>query len=134
MGTMRHMILGRPWLFDLNITLMGKSNNCTFTHNRQTIKLIPNQPKTGIAENSVAPQRQKGLNLISSKESKREIVHCNRPKHLINLSPRTQQHTRVSESATSFAYHIHKLHTEISTPIQKRNANDKAYANLFKKA
>ena len=48
-------------------------------------------------------------------------------------SPRTQ-HTRVSESATSFAYHIHKLHKEISTPIQKKNANYKAYADLFKRA
>jgi len=40
----------------------------------------------------------------------------------------------VSESATSFAYHVHKLHKEISTPIQKRNANYKVYADLFKRA
>jgi len=52
----------------------------------------------------------------------------------INLSRRTQQHTRVSESATSFAHHIHKLHKEINTLIQKRSANDKAYADLFKRA
>jgi len=31
-------------------------------------------------------------------------------------------------------YHIHKLHKEINTPIQKRNANDKAYVDLFKRA
>ena len=66
--------------------------------------------------------------------SSKERVHDNRLRHLINLSPKTQQHTRVSESATSFAYHIHKLHKEISTPIQKRNANYQAYAFLFKKA
>jgi len=52
----------------------------------------------------------------------------------INLSRRTQQHTRVYESATPFAYHIHKLHKEINTSIQKRSANDKAYADLFKRA
>jgi len=46
----------------------------------------------------------------------------------------TQQHTRVFESVTSFAYHIHKLHKEISIPIQRRNANYKAYANLSKRA
>jgi len=61
-------------------------------------------------------------------------VHGNRLRHFINLSSRTQQHTRVSESATSFAYHIHKLHKEINTLIQKRNANYKAYADLFKRA
>jgi len=36
--------------------------------------------------------------------------------------------------ATSFAYHIHKLHKEINIPIKKRNANYRAYADLFKKA
>jgi len=61
-------------------------------------------------------------------------VHDNRPKHLINLSPRTQHHTKVSESATSFAYHARKLHKEISTPIQKRNTNNKTYADLYKRA
>jgi len=37
-------------------------------------------------------------------------------------------------SAPSFAYHIHKLHKEINIPIKKRNANYKAYEDLFKKA
>ena len=32
MGTMGHVILGRLWLFDLDITLREKSNTCTFTH------------------------------------------------------------------------------------------------------
>jgi len=32
MSTMRHVILGRPWLFDLDVTLRGKSNTCTLTH------------------------------------------------------------------------------------------------------
>jgi len=63
--------------------------------------------------------------LDSLKESKREVVRENRPRHLINLSPRAQHHTRVPKSTASFAYHTHKLHKEISTLIQKRNANIK---------
>ena len=134
MGTMGHMILGRPWLFDLDVTLRGKSNTCTFTHKGQRIKLVPSQPKTGRAEKKpVTPEGKRGLNLISPKEFKRVVVQGNRSRHLINLSLRTQQHARVSESTTSFAYHIHKLHKEISTPIQKRNANYKAYADFFLK-
>jgi len=40
----------------------------------------------------------------------------------------------VSESATSFAYHTHKLHKEINTSIQKRNTHYKTYADLYKRA
>ena len=29
MSTMGHVILGRPWLFDLDVTLRGKSNRCS---------------------------------------------------------------------------------------------------------
>jgi len=79
MGNMGHVILGRPWLFDLNVTLREKSNTCTFTREGQRIKLISSQPKTGIEEKKpVAPQGQKRLNLISPKESKKEVVHGNR--------------------------------------------------------
>ena len=35
MGTMGHVILERPWLFDLDVTLRKKSNTCTFTHDRK---------------------------------------------------------------------------------------------------
>jgi len=47
MGTMGHVILGRQWLFDLDVTLRGKSNTCTFIYKGQMIKLIPSQQKTG---------------------------------------------------------------------------------------
>jgi len=39
----------------------------------------------------------------------------------------------MSESAASFASHIHDLHKEINTQIQKSNANYKAYTDLHKK-
>jgi len=44
----------------------------------------------------------------------------------------TLHHIRIYESAASFASHIHDLHTEISTQIQKSNATYKAYADLHK--
>ena len=89
MGTMGHVILGRTWLFDLDVTLREKSNTCTFTHEGQRIKLIPSQSKTKIAEMKHFAQGQKWLNLINLKEFKREVVHDNRPRHFINLSLRT---------------------------------------------
>jgi hypothetical protein len=26
-----HVILGRPWLYDLDVTIFGQSNSCSFT-------------------------------------------------------------------------------------------------------
>jgi len=40
------------------------------------------------------------------------------------------QHPRVSESASTFASHIHDLHKEVSKKIQKSNAQYKFYADL----
>lgn len=36
-----NMILSRPWLFDLNVTLYGKSNTCVFEFKGKKIKLTP---------------------------------------------------------------------------------------------
>jgi len=41
------VILGRPWLFDKNITIYGRSNMCQFKHEGKQIKLLPLRPKTG---------------------------------------------------------------------------------------
>ena len=38
------IILGRPWLFDLNVTLYGKSNSCSFLHKGRKIRINPIQP------------------------------------------------------------------------------------------
>ena len=40
-----HIILGRPWLFDLDVTKYGRTNQCSFVHNGKKVKLMPNQPK-----------------------------------------------------------------------------------------
>jgi len=71
MGTMGHVILGTPWLFDLDVILREKSNTCTFTHKGQRIKLILSQPKTGRAEKkSAVPQGKMELNLIALRSLK----------------------------------------------------------------
>ena len=49
-----------------------------------------------------------------------EVVHGYQPKQPINLIPMTPHHNRMSESATSFASHIHDLYKEISNQIQKK--------------
>ena len=48
-----HIILGRPWLFDLDVTIYGRTNQCSFVHNGKRVKIMPNQPKP--------PTREKGV-------------------------------------------------------------------------
>ena len=40
-----HIILGRPWLFDVDVTIYGHTNQCLFVHNRKRVNIMPNQPK-----------------------------------------------------------------------------------------
>jgi len=59
----------------LDVTLWGRSNTCTFTHERRRIKLLPNHPKTWqVEKKSVTPKKEKGLNLINLKEIKKEVA------------------------------------------------------------
>jgi len=39
------IILGRPWLFDKDITIYGRSNVCQFEHKSKKIKLLSLRPK-----------------------------------------------------------------------------------------
>ena len=36
-----HIILGRSWLYDLDVTIFGRSNFYSFVHNRKKVKLAP---------------------------------------------------------------------------------------------
>ncbi|XP_027348077.1 uncharacterized protein LOC113859528 [Abrus precatorius] len=40
-----HLLLGRPWQFDKNVTHSGTSNKISFIHNSKKITLIPLTPK-----------------------------------------------------------------------------------------
>ena len=71
----RHVILGRPRLFDMDIILYGKSNIYTFNHEGQRIKQISSQPKSKKdKKKSVDTRKEKNLNLISPKEIEKEVI------------------------------------------------------------
>ena len=68
------IILGRPWLYDHDATLVGKSNSCSFTHLGNKIMIYPTPPKDPIKRGSSSLKEKKpGLNLISDKELEQEI-------------------------------------------------------------
>ncbi|XP_022841848.1 uncharacterized protein LOC111365525 [Olea europaea var. sylvestris] len=69
----RHIILGRPWLFDLDVTIYGRSN-CSFVFNGKKIHLNPLPPKpAGPLETKKSVER-KELHIISSTEFERTLV------------------------------------------------------------
>ena len=69
-----HIILGRPWLYDLDVTLHGRSNSCSFMIEGKKIVLNPLKPKLiDMSKNTEAP-KEKGLNIISLKEFERVAV------------------------------------------------------------
>uniref|UniRef100_A0A2N9FGZ1 RNA-directed DNA polymerase n=1 Tax=Fagus sylvatica TaxID=28930 RepID=A0A2N9FGZ1_FAGSY len=66
-----HIILGRPWLYDLDVTLHGRSNSCSFVFEGKKIKLTSLQPKPIEVNKKREVMAPKGLNIISHKAFER---------------------------------------------------------------
>ena len=68
------IILGRPWLYDHDATLFGRSNSCAFHHLGKRIVINATPPKDNVKRGSShLKEKESNLNLISAKELKREI-------------------------------------------------------------
>ena len=57
-----------------------------------------------------------------------EVITGFKPKQPIDLVPMAQHNSRLSDSASTFASHIHTLHEEIREKIKKNNADCKVSA------
>ena len=69
-----HIILGRPWLYDLDVTHHGRSNSCSFMFEGKKIVLNPLKPKPIDMSKKIEAPKAKGLNIISPKAFERVIV------------------------------------------------------------
>ena len=68
-----HIILGRPLLYDLDVTLYGRSNSCSFMYNGQRIKLNLVKTKFVSASKAREEPKKQSINLISPKELERDV-------------------------------------------------------------
>ena len=68
------IILGRPWLYDLDVTLYRRSNSCTFVYKGQKIRINPIEPKpkTPFKKNKVL-DKSKSLHLMDAKIMERDV-------------------------------------------------------------
>ena len=65
-----HIILVRPLLFDLNVTIYGRTNHCSFVHNGKKVKLMSDQPKPPTYEKKVDKSKGKIVTLTLKKVDK----------------------------------------------------------------
>ena len=79
------ILLGRQWIFDVNATILGRSNACIFEHEGKKIQLNPSPPRAPITRNSPSLEEAtststqnveivKTLHLITKKEMKEKLV------------------------------------------------------------
>ena len=74
-----HIILGRPWLYDLDVTLHGQSNSCSFVFEGKKIILNLLKPRPIDMSKKTEAPKVKGLNIISPKAFERgssSRIHC----------------------------------------------------------
>lgn len=71
-----HILLGRPWLYDLDVTISGKAYSCSFIHEGKKIKLNPLQPKLNSLTQSTST---KGVQQISQSKA----LHIISPRHFV---------------------------------------------------
>ena len=69
-----HIILGRPWLYDLDVTFHGRSDSCSFIFEGKKIVLNPLKPKPIDMSKKIEAPKAKGLNIISPKAFERVAV------------------------------------------------------------
>jgi len=68
-----HVILGRPWLYNLDVTIFGRSNSCSFTFQGKKIQLIGLPPRSKDNSQKKNKVKEEELNIISPREFDKEI-------------------------------------------------------------
>ena len=71
-----HFILGRPWIYDLDVTNFGRTNICVFNFKEKKVKLHPLPPKDKTskkeseekASTSAPKSKTKSLHILSASE------------------------------------------------------------------
>lgn len=80
------IVLGRPWIYDLNVTNYGRAKICVFDFEGKKVKLNPLPPKgrerkkasvneSGEKDQGVQDKdlKMKGIHILDAKEFKKEV-------------------------------------------------------------
>ena len=67
-----HVLLGRPWLYDLNVTNFGKDNIYSLKYKGKNIILRPAKPKVCISKRDISKLPERNLHILKYKQFERE--------------------------------------------------------------
>jgi len=93
-----HIILGRPWLFDLDVTIYRCTNYCSFVHSDKKVKLIPIQPKPPTPEKKIDKDKWKVDTLAPEKKGDKA-----KGRMVMNLISHDQIERSSNEGSTCYA-------------------------------
>ena len=121
-----HVLLGHPWLYDLNVTNFGKDNFYAFKYKGKSIILRPTKPKGCNGKRDISKLPERNLHILKCKKFEREGIRTGLCLTLVEKEVSCDSsivdvplplHMRVFEPAENFAKHIHDLHVEIRRKI-----------------
>ena len=69
-----HVLLGRPWLYDLNVTNFGKDNIYSFKYKGKNIILRPSKPKGCNGKHDISKLREQDFHILKCKKFEREGI------------------------------------------------------------
>ena len=69
----RYVILGRPQLYDLEVTIFERSNSCSFTFYSKKIQLIKLPQRPNDSNTKKEKVKEKRLNIISHKKFEKKV-------------------------------------------------------------
>ena len=67
-----HVLLGCPWLYDLNVTNFGKDNIYSFKYKGKNIILRPAKPKVCIGKRDISKLPERNLHILKCKQFESE--------------------------------------------------------------
>ena len=67
-----HVLLGRPWLYDLNVTSFVKDNIYSFKYKGKNIILRPAKPKSCNSKHDISKLPEQDLHILKCKKFERE--------------------------------------------------------------
>ena len=133
-----HVLLGRPWLYDLNVTNFGKDNIYSFKYKGKNIILRPAKPKGCNGNRDISKLPERNFHILKCKKFDRKrigtgmcITLVAKEVPSISLPP---DHMCVSEPAENFSKHIHDLHAEIRRMISLSNEEYKLAADVHRRS
>ena len=135
-----HVLLGCPWLYDINVTNLGKDNIYSFKYKGKNIILRPAKPKGCNGKRDIFKLPERKLDILKCKKFKREgiktgmclaLVVKEVPFDYLIVDVPLLPHMCVSEPTENFAKHIHDLHAEIRRKISLSNEEYKLVADVY---